>query len=98
MSLSIDVAKVDEVLLADGEWHRVTDHSFNLDAYEFEADGHNVLAGAEVAGVPSTGATWREGDGSVFHCPVTAILAVKTHRQREPGPTRAPKRSKTVFD
>ena len=32
MSLAIDVDRVKQVLLADGQWHRVADDSFEIDA------------------------------------------------------------------
>ena len=76
MSLAIDVDRVEQVLLADG-WHQVEGKSFALDAYEFIHDGREVLAGGRPSLTPSTGATWRESDGSVLACPVTMVLAVK---------------------
>jgi hypothetical protein len=76
MSLHIEVDKVDAVLLADG-WHPVDGRSFNLDSYEFHHEDTDLLRGGAVPGVPSTGATWREPDGTRIACPLTAILAVK---------------------
>ena len=76
MSLAIDVDTVTHVLLADG-WHKVEKASFALDAYEYLYQGEMVLAGGQVAGVPSTGAEWTEAKGIHIACPVTAILAVK---------------------
>jgi hypothetical protein len=76
MSLAIDVDRVEQVLLADG-WHQVEGKSFALDAYEFIHDGREVFAGGRPSLTPSTGATWRESDGSVLACPVTMVLAVK---------------------
>lgn len=77
MSLAIDVDKVTAVLLADG-WHRVSDKSFAVDAYEFLSEGDVERRVRE--GVPSTGATWTEAQhaGTRFFCPLTAILAVRT--------------------
>jgi hypothetical protein len=86
MSLNIDVDKVEAVLLVDG-WHRVVKGTFELDAYEYSDQGNTVLSGGNVQGVPSTGATWKEGD-SIIACPVTAILAVKWKGPAEPKPTK----------
>lgn len=77
MSLSISVDKVKQVLLADG-WHKVIDGSFDLDAYEFLWNDEVLVGGGSVQGVPSTGAKWKEEDGSYIACPLTAILAVKS--------------------
>jgi len=76
MSLAIDVDKVEAVLLADG-WHLVAEKSFDLDAYEFHHEKSFILKGGEVEGVPSTGAAWKEADGSRVYCPITAIQAVR---------------------
>src|SRR5712692_11207555 len=70
MSLAIDVDHVSEVLLSDGEWHRVAEGSFELDSYEYvrAADGPNAaprLGGGQEKLVPATGARWTErGDTS----------------------------------
>ena len=77
MSLAIDVNKVDRVLLIDG-WHEVANASFTLDAYEYADEDRMLLKGGKVAGVPTTGATWTEPDGTVIACPVTSILATKS--------------------
>ena len=53
MSLHIDVATVDVVLLADG-WHQVDSRSFDLDAYEFHHNNETILGGGQAAGIPST--------------------------------------------
>jgi len=90
MSLAIDIDRVSQVLLSDG-WHDVSNSSFDLDSYEFvqsdndggpflrgvKAEPYVLMAGGKVQGVPSTGATWREPDGSRMYCPVTAVLAVR---------------------
>jgi hypothetical protein len=89
MSLEIDVGKVEQVLLADG-WHKVADHSLALDSYEFVHKGQVLLGGGQVTGIPSTGAEWRELDGSICACPLTAVLAVKWKIRREPGATTKP--------
>jgi hypothetical protein len=103
MSLTIDVGIVSQVLLADG-WHDVSNASFDLDAYEFvqsDDDGGPVpsgfkraeptvlLAGGRVEGVPSTGATWRESDGSIMYCPITAVLAVRVRAAKHKGENAA---------
>ena len=85
MSLAIDVDHVREVLLSDGEWHRVADGSFELDSYEYvrAADGPKAaprLGGGQEKLVPTTGARWTERDTSEnqreMFCPLTAIQAV----------------------
>jgi hypothetical protein len=76
MSLAIEVGLVSHVLLADG-WHAVHGNSFDLDSYEYHDRERPVLAGGSVGGVPSTGATWKESDGTTMACPMTAVLAVK---------------------
>jgi hypothetical protein len=81
MSLAIDVNKVDRVLLIDG-WHEVANASFTLDAYEYAEEDRMLLKGGKVAGVPTTGATWTEPDGTVVACPVTSILATKSNGTR----------------
>jgi len=77
MSLEIDVNKVSMVLLLDG-WHEVAGASFDLDAYEYANEDRTLLESGSVPGVPTTGATWREPDGTVIACPVTSILATKS--------------------
>jgi hypothetical protein len=86
MSLAIDVDHVREVLLSDGEWHRVADGSFELDSYEYvrAADGPKAaprLGGGQEKLVPATGARWTEredtsGNQREMFCPLTAIQAV----------------------
>jgi hypothetical protein len=91
MSLAIDVDKVRRVLLTDGAWHEVVQQNgvstFDIGAYEFirgRAGGRDpiiLVGGGQVAGVPSTGATWLEkvdsgSKGQLICCPLTSILAV----------------------
>jgi hypothetical protein len=76
MILAIDMENVAEVLLVDG-WHRVSEASFTLDSYALRRGGN----GEEV---PITGASWKERDGSVIYCPMSAVLAVKTKAERQP--------------
>lgn len=83
MSIHIIENDVCSVLLADG-WHDVAPNSFSVDAYEIAGgDGNTddfVLAGGQVAGVPSTGATWMEkidGHWVRTSAPLTAILALR---------------------
>ncbi|MCZ6580155.1 MAG: hypothetical protein O6840_00810 [Nitrospirae bacterium] len=77
MSLAIQVDKVQEVLLSDSKWYVVKDKTFDLDAYEFLRGKDVLLAGGSVEGVPTTGATWKGENGTLFCCPLTAIQAVK---------------------
>ena len=88
MGLAIDVEQVSNVLLADG-WHGVVDQSFRLDAYEY--------LGQNAPGPSFTmGATWKEKDGAVIFCPMTAILAVKTAAVSEkPVPWKPQKKAAT---
>jgi hypothetical protein len=80
MSLYIDVDNVTEVLLADG-WHTVADGSFDLDAYEYHHNDH-VLQGGGNYGVCANGFTFINPDGDTLFGPLTAILAVKTRKER----------------
>jgi len=81
MSLAIDINKVDMVLLVDG-WHEVANASFDLDAYEYAHEDRTLLEGGSIPGLPTTGATWTEPDGTVIACPVTSILATKSAPRR----------------
>ncbi len=83
MTLAIDVAQVESVLLPDGKWHQVSD--FNLDAYEFKEAENFIVKGGQVDGVPSTGARWTEHGRLVF-CQLTAILAVRYASKAQAAP------------
>ena len=74
MSLSIDVNRVEKVLLADG-WHHVAEQSFDLDAYEFVDEGVTVHGGG-ATGITATGYVFRTQKGAVIAGPLTAVLAV----------------------
>ena len=74
MSLHIDTKKVEAVLLADG-WHQVQARTFRMDSYQYVEGEREVPSGG--SGVPFTGGTWMEPNGTVVACPVTAILAVR---------------------
>lgn len=78
MTVMINIADVEQVLLSDG-WHQVRNYSFDIDAYRFkEAHGVRILAaGGTTEQVSSTGATWTELDGAVVVCPLSSILAIK---------------------
>lgn len=76
MSLSIDVASVTDVLLADG-WHKIDDGSFNLDAYEFLEGDRVVLKGGQ-SGICATGFSF-VSQGTQYSGPLTSVLAVR-HR------------------
>jgi hypothetical protein len=85
MSLSIDIDRVSDVLLADG-WHRVIfqngESTFLIDAYEYiqrreGGDPEILVGGGSVPGVPSTGASWIDAKAKrTMTCPLTSILAV----------------------
>ena len=89
MSLAINIDTVSDVLLADGR-HRVEfahgKSTFVIAAsedLEHRGDGKERIShvgAGTVAGVPSTGAQWLEGESGkscVVTCPFTSILAVK---------------------
>ena len=87
MSLSIDVNRVASVLLPDGKWHEVVDHSFTTDAYEYLHDGDLIFGGGTEDTIPATGATWIErdpesGNQRVVFCPLTSIQAVAYDAER----------------
>jgi hypothetical protein len=80
MSLAIDMNKITQVLLPDGEWYEVSDASFELDSYEFVWENHVILGGGNCDGVVSTGATWKRSLGSMdirYVAPLTSIMAVR---------------------
>ena len=85
MSLAIDIDRVKQILLADGQWHRVADDSFEIDAYEYlrgkeiKPGGGEGFGGGQDDLISSVGARWTEKDSNktrVVFCPLTAIQAV----------------------
>jgi len=87
MSLSIESKTVRAVLLSDG-WHRVKDHSFELESYEYIERGAAqdkdpfVLHGGGQSGICATGFICdtfggRDGHGRRIAGPLTSILAVE---------------------
>ena len=82
MSLPIEVDRVSQVLLSDGKWHKVKGKSFDHAAFAFMRGNRLILGGEKVEGVPSTGATWQEPDGSFVVCPLTAVQAVRLYPQK----------------
>jgi hypothetical protein len=85
MSLSIDVSKVTDVLLADA-WHKVLGTSFTVSVYDFVQQGpdgevQTIFAGAVSDGhVARGGAAWQEQSGNKTTwtgCPLTSVLAVR---------------------
>ena len=85
MSLAIEVSRVREILLPDGQWHEVIEGSFNTNAYEYVEGTKTVFGGGQAKEtIPSTGATWKERDASgnerILFCPLTAILAISYGR------------------
>lgn len=86
MSLVIDTRLVVEVLLADG-WHKVTDGSFDTDAYEI---GINVPDTAYSSGLKfvvqhngGTGFEFMSDDGLRYQGPISAVLALKSREHDE---------------
>ena len=89
MDLGIDMGSVNEVLLPDGQWHRVENDSFEVGAYEYFR-ATEVRQGGGDAGVrggvgeeevpPARGARWTEtspnGKKRRVFCPITAIQAL----------------------
>jgi hypothetical protein len=78
MSMSVDVntEKVEAVLLPDGKWYAIAEHSFTLSPYEFLHNGEAVSKGS-TAGAPPLAASWKDNMGKRFVCPVSAMLAVR---------------------
>ena len=89
MHLRIDMDNVNEVLLSDGQWHRVENDSFEVGGYEYFR-ANEVQQGGGDAGVrlgvgeeevpPARGARWTEtnpnGKKRRVFCPITAIQAL----------------------
>lgn len=78
MSLYIDAATVQAVLLADG-WHEVT--AFDLDSYEFHSEDVVIHAGGH-SGISATGFQFTEtneaGDSeAIVSGPLSSVLAVR---------------------
>lgn len=74
VSLSIEVNKVTDVLLAD-KWHKINDGSFDIDAYEFINGTETVHKGGN-GGITSAGFVF-ESEGVTFSGPLTSVLAVR---------------------
>lgn len=72
MSVTIDVAKVRSILLADG-WHRVAEHSFAVAGYEYVQASAPKTAGNGNA-LP-VGFTFKDDAGYVLSGPLSAVLA-----------------------
>jgi hypothetical protein len=75
MSVTITSEKVEALLLPDGKWYAVAEHSFVLSPYEFVSSTNPAGNGA--AATPSLAATWKDNMGKRFVCPVSAMLAVR---------------------
>lgn len=73
MSVTINTDKVEAVLLPDGKWYAVADHSFALNPFEFMKDTEVIGKGQTAA----MGASWKDNMGKRFMCPVSAMLAVR---------------------
>ena len=81
MGEAMDLTKVTEVLLANGNWMPVVAGSLHLNTYEFERDGEVVHRSGE-NGVCPTGFRFKSGGGMVFG-PIDAIVAMKTPARGE---------------
>jgi hypothetical protein len=73
MSLAVQTEKVEAILLPDGKWYAVAEHSFTVSPYEFQANGDASMKGAP----GPLAATWKDNMGKRFLCPMTALLAVR---------------------
>lgn len=78
----IDVAKIEEVLLNDGQWHKVEKNSFGIGDYVI---GKQAQAGNKInfetnrwdGDLASKAGFWQE-DGSLMIAPMAAIQGYKT--------------------
>jgi hypothetical protein len=76
MSVAINTEKVEAVLLPDGKWYAVSEHSFALSAFEFVANGEAGTKGSTGSSAPMA-ASWKDNMGKRFSCPMSAMLAVR---------------------
>jgi len=53
VSLSIDINTIARLLLRDGVWYEVLPGSFTVDSFDWTDSEGVVVAGLDVAGVPS---------------------------------------------
>ena len=83
MSLSIDIDRVEAVLLADG-WHHVFPRTFDLGAFEFVHATEDKASSLYEGG---TGFRFSEQDGSGeihrYTGPISSVLAVRYTRQSD---------------
>ena len=78
MSLTIEVADVEAVLLTDGVWHKVVNRSFEVGPYWFQHNRIPQLTGGESSSpAGSAGATWVSEDGGRYFCVVDHLVAVR---------------------
>jgi hypothetical protein len=75
MSVAINTEKVEAVLLPDGKWYAIAEHSFTLSAFEFVANG-DAGKGPAANSAPMA-ASWKDNMGKRFSCPMSAMLAVR---------------------
>ncbi len=69
---TISVENVTLVLLADGDWYDVRDHSFVIGAYEFVSKTVDLMFDEPTV----LGFQFRGRDNNVVSGPFTAVLAV----------------------
>jgi hypothetical protein len=80
MNVDVNTEKVEAVLLPDGKWYAIAEHSFTLSPSEFLHNGEAVGKGSTAGAPPMAGswaASWKDNMGKRFVCPVSAMLAVR---------------------
>ena len=90
MSLAIDVEKVSEVLLSDGQWHEVATRdreaeSWGNEVSSFELGAYDYTRGETSYpqdGNPATGFAFNERRGGRICGPTTSIQAVRLLEDR----------------
>jgi hypothetical protein len=78
----IDISKIEEVLLQDGQWHKIGKNSFGIGDYVIgkQSQGGNKINFETNRGdgdVKSKAAFWQE-DGRLVLAPMTSIHGYKT--------------------
>ncbi|MGZ9151494.1 MAG: hypothetical protein ACXW4C_11635 [Nitrospira sp.] len=77
MSLQIDINTIARLLLQDGVWYEVLPGSFTVDSFDWTDSRGLVVAGGDVAGVPTLGVRFKaRGMNGWISCLLTSIVAV----------------------